>query len=194
MKRSIHLSLLSLCAFSGLFLASGCGDAPRPAASTPSPAPRPSAGAGGELPAGHPPIADPHAQRPTVDDPSVFAGRAVLEGDIASAQQGRIMITLRQTGQRMPLWAYVVDVADPNASKLGLQPAADGKRELLFALNKDTTIIPSPLPKGVELEVEVRYDIDGNVDTRDDFFAATTPAKPGDTDLVLVLSKAAQGN
>jgi hypothetical protein len=174
-----------------------CGDAPRPASrelSTPTPA------ASSELPPGHPPLNPLPAghpqvgggaanQAPELNDPSQFAGRALLKGELATATQGRIIVSLRQKGMRMPLWAYVLDLADPELEKKGLQPAVGGTRELIFALNKDTTILPSPLPKGVELEVEVAYDADGSVDTRDDSVSGVVDAKPGDLGLEIVLEK-----
>ncbi len=174
-----------------------CGDAPRPANREPSiPAPA----ANSELPPGHPPLnalPSGHPQvgdtessaAPELNDPSQFAGRALLKGELATATQGRIIVSLRQKGMRMPLWAYVLDLADPELEKKGLQPAVGGTRELIFALNKDTTILPSPLPKGVELEVEVAYDADGSVDTRDDAVAGVVDAKPGDLGLEIVLEK-----
>lgn len=188
----------SLAAFS-----SSCGDAPRPAA--PQSAPPPVSNSTGALPQGHPPLNEmppghpqvPGAatQRAELTDPSQFAGVALLKGELASATQGRLMVTLRQKGQsgpKMPLWAYVVDLDDPEAEKKGLMPAKDGAREFVFVLNKDTTILPSPLPKSVELEVELRFDLDGSVDTRDDAYFAVTDAVRGATQLELVLEKPAQ--
>lgn len=142
------------------------------------------------MPAGHPPIA---STLPELTDPSQFGGRAVLEGELAHATTGRMMVTLRQKGKRMGLWMYVVDVADPEAEKKGLQPAVGDTRELIFVLNKDTTMFPTPLPKYEEFEVEVRYDADGNVDTKDDFVSGFTAAKAGDTDLYILLTKPGPG-
>jgi hypothetical protein len=172
-----------------------CGDAPRPAAEpvTRAPAPNPELPPGhpslDQLPAGHPQVGGVAPQVPELTDPSQFAGRALLKGELATATQGRIIVTLRQKGMRMPLWAYVLELSDPELEKKGLQPAVGDTRELIFALNKDTTILPSPLPKGVELEVEVAYDADGSVDTRDDAVTGVVDAKPGDLGLQIVLEK-----
>lgn len=180
-----------------------CGDAPRPAGPAPLQG-KPSTQAGalpdghpplGELPAGHPQLSDAPAQRPALTDPSQFAGTALLKGELARATSGRLMVSLRQKGQsgpKMPLWAYVVDVGDPDAQKKGLGAAGGDTREFVFVLNKDTTILPSPLPANVELEVELRYDLDGSVDTREDAVFAVTDAVRGDSGLVLVLEKPQQ--
>lgn len=192
---------LGLCLVALTVLA--CGDAPRPAGPAPS-QPKSPAKAGplpdghpplGELPAGHPQLSGAAAQRPELNDPSQFAGTALLKGELASATSGRLMVSLRQKGQsgpKMPLWAYVVDLDDPDAQKKGLSAPGGDTREFVFVLNKDTTILPSPLPKNVELEVELRYDADGSVDTRDDAVFAVVDAARGDTGLSLVLEKPAQ--
>ncbi len=184
-------------------LSASCGDAPRPA--SPQSALPPASTAPGalppghpslnELPPGHPQVAGASSQRAELTDPSQFAGVAVLKGELANATQGRLMVTLRQKGQsgpKMPLWAYVVDLDDPEVEKKGLMPARDGQREFMFVLNKDTTILPSPLPKNVALEVELRFDLDGSVDTRDDAYFAVVDTVRGDTQLELVLEKPTQ--
>jgi len=164
-------------------LCGACGDAPRPVGPAPTNA---DSATKGDAPPGHPPIA---STLPELNDPSEFGGRAVLQGELAHVTTGRMMVTLREKGQRMGVWMYVVDVGDPDAEQKGLQPAVGDTREFLFVLNKDTTMFPTPIPKNAELEVEVRYDADGNVDTKDDFVASFTPAKAGDTDLYIVLAK-----
>lgn len=204
MSSTQTLLVASLAAFTAL----ACGDAPRPAAaSTPAAASatKPGPVTPGPLPDGHPPVGeqlpDGHpqlasgAQRPELTDPSQFAGSALLKGELATTNVGRLMVTLRQKGQtgaKMPLWAYVVDLDDPEVEKKGLLAASGDTREFVFVLNKDTTILPSPLPKNVELEVELRYDADGSVDTRDDAVFAVVDAARGDTGLSLVLEKPAQ--
>lgn len=195
---NVRTTQFSVCLFALAVLA--CGDAPRPAGPAPL-QPKSPTQAGPlpdghppleELPAGHPQLSGAAAQRPELTDPSQFAGTALLKGELASATTGRLMVTLRQKGQsgpKMPLWAYVVDLDDPDAHKKGLGALGGDAREFVFVLNKDTTILPSLLPPNVELEVELRYDLDGSVDTREDAVFAVADAVRGDTTLTLLLEK-----
>ncbi len=172
-----------------LLLAS-CGDAPRDA-STVARAPLQGGGAA-QLPPNHPgsgaalPAAHPGLEGSAdagLTDPSVFAGRAVLKGALAEATSGMLMVMLRAKGQRFPIWAYRVDIAAPEAERLGLAPAANGERVLTFALNKDMAMMPQAIPANVELEVAVSYDPDGDVDTKEGIVVGAVAAKAGDTAL-----------
>ncbi len=167
-----------------------CSDAPSavqtPAAHAPASDPHdPHAG----LPAGHPPL-DPVQG---AEDVGQVAGRAVLRGELANATAGCLFVTLRQAGQRMPTWTYRVDLDDPDVARKGLAAAADGARELTFVLNQKTSLMKVPVDTTVPLEVQVMFDPDGNVDSREGQVSAVAPAKLGDEDVLLELAPEAKG-
>ena len=168
-----------------------CGDAPRnaPPAAASSTLPPGHPGVDGALPAGHPGVAAEGVAE--LDDPSRFAGRAVLRGALAEASSGTLMVMLRPRGERFPIWAYVVDLADPDAAKQGLAPAENGARVLTFLLSKDTTLMRQAIPDRIELEVAVSYDPDGDVDTKGDQVVGVANAVRGDEALVVELDPGA---
>lgn len=176
---SASLLLLSLLAFPG------CGDAPRSAA--PEIASSRAAESGGALPAGHPSLDAAHA----ASSGGQVAGRAILKGELAEATTGCLFVTLRIAGQRMPTWSYRVEMTDPAESKQGLAPAKDGVRELIFVLNEQTTLFQGAIDPLAEYEVQVMYDPDGSVDSKEGQVVAIAPAKIGAEDLYLELDPAA---
>jgi hypothetical protein len=185
MRRTLlSTSPILLAALAACSDAPGAAHAPAahaPAASNPH---DPHAG----LPAGHPPLAPVHG----AEDVGQVAGRAVLRGELASATGGCLFVTLRQAGQRMPTWTYRVDLDDPDAAKKGLAEAKDGARELTFVLNQRTSLMKVPVDTTVPLEVQVMFDPDGNVDSREGQVSSIAPAKLGDEDVRLELAPEAK--
>src|SRR5687768_7543910 len=176
---STSLFLLSILAFPG------CGDAPRSAAPESAGAPAPSDARGG-LPAGHPPLES--AAKPSSN--AQVAGRAILKGALAETTSGCVFVTLRIADQRMPTWTYRVDMLDPAESKQGLGAAKDGVRELIFVLNEQTTLMQGAIDPLARYEVQIMYDPDGSVDSKEGQVVAIAPAKLGADDLYLELDPA----
>jgi hypothetical protein len=176
---STSLFLLSILAFPG------CGDAPRSATPESAGAPAPSDAREG-LPAGHPAVDS--ASKPSSG--AQVAGRAILKGALAETASGCIFVTLRITGQRIPTWSYRVEMLDPAESKQGLGVAKDGVRELLFVLNEQTTLMQGAIDPLAQYEVQIMYDPDGSVDSKEGQVAAIAPAKLGAEDLYLELDPA----
>ena len=147
-----------------LLLAASCGG------EADSGVPEPHSG----LPAGHPGI--------DVIEGASFAGRAVLKGRLAEAEEGFLMISLFPAGTRLPILSYRVAMGDP-----ALATDAEGRRVLTFRLDDQSTLIPGRVPAGTPLEIGIRYDADGYVETKDGDVEARVAARPGDEGLELVL-------
>jgi hypothetical protein len=181
----LHRSTASLLVLSALVFPA-CGDAPRsappegPDASAPS---DPHAG----LPSGHPSL---DAAQPPASSGQV-AGRAILKGDLAQASSGCLFVTLRIADQKMPTWTYRVDVVDPSKSGQGLAASKDGVRELIFVLNQQTSLFPGAIDPTGRYEVQVMYDPDANVDSKEGQVSAIAKAKIGADDVYLELDPAA---
>ena len=151
----------------------GCGDAPRPVDD-----------AGGrrtQLPPGHPPTG---GDAPTQARPVAlgFAGKAILKGELASAEQGALMVSAFPPGSRMPILTTKIALDDARVRR-----TEQGERELGFQLDSASSMIPGEVAEGVEVEIEVRFDRDGYVETKEGDVAARVKARPGARDLVLVL-------
>ncbi|NUP97417.1 MAG: hypothetical protein HUU28_14750, partial [Planctomycetaceae bacterium] len=88
-----------------------------------------------------------------------------------------------------PLWAYMVDLRDPEPERAGLVRRDDGSRALVFTLSRDTTLIGAPLPPDVPFEVAALYDPDGDIDSKDGQVVASAPARRGDLGIRMELSR-----
>jgi hypothetical protein len=118
------------------------------------------------------------AQRPVL-----FAGVAVLRGEVATATTGALYVILRTRGSAAPAMARRYDLDDP---ALGAMHA--GARRLAFELTlQDDMLGQGSVPPG-ELELEVRFDRDGDIGTKDDTLRAVAPTRAGETGLELVLA------
>ena len=174
----LHRSTASLFLLSALVFPA-CGDAPRSAPPESASASAPSDPHAG-LPAGHPPASS-----------GQVAGRAILKGDLAQASGGCLFVTLRIAGQKMPTWSYRVDVVDPSESGKGLAATKDGVRELIFVLNQQTTLFQGVIDPTAKYEVQVMYDPDANVDSKEGQVAQVAAAAIGADDVYLELDPAA---
>jgi hypothetical protein len=129
------------------------------------------------------------APRPAINDSSRFAGTVELSGGLESASEGLLLVMLRAVGKDAPLWAYMVDLRDPEPERAGLVRRDDGSRALVFTLSRDTTLIGAPLPPDVPFEVAALYDPDGDIDSKDGQVVASAPARRGDLGIRMELSR-----
>lgn len=138
-------------------LLAACGDAPQKID-----APAPAAHSAGD---GHGHSADDGHDHSTpastpVESPT-FSGVIVLKGPRAESDKGVLMVSLVSRGQRMPRMTYYLPLA-------GQPQAADGERRIPFRLDQSTDMLRSGLPaelKGTPLDLSVRFDQDGMVET-----------------------------
>lgn len=167
-------------------LVAGCGDAPQPVASPPA---RPAA-----LPAGHPPVAGPGAtgangarglppDHPPIAAPepadagpdAVFEGRAILGGELAHVDEGFLIVSVRAKGSRAPMRSYKAAIDDPRATE-----AAGDERIFRFRLDRATDMMGGgPIPEGIPLELQVLYDPDGFVDSKEGQESAVVEVERG---------------
>lgn len=162
-----------------------CSDAPR---SVPVEARKPASQAlpagHPDVPAGHPPVG-PAATAHTApaappNDPSiVFSGSAKLVGPLAETATGFVFVSVRQKGAIGPLLSYRIDLADPNLREPVLVKHADGTRELNFILNQRTSLMPSDVPRDEALELQLLYDPDGDIDTKEGRHETVVPTVIG---------------
>jgi len=110
-----------------------------------------------------------------------FSGRATLVGELGRVDQGALIVSVYPTGNKMPLMTYRVDLQSPQVTR------GEGELYFDFRLDPTTSMIPGSVPEGMSVEVEVRYDADGYVETKEGDVAVRVPAQPGDEDLALTL-------
>ncbi len=121
---------------------------------------------------------EPAAERAVVADPS-FAGRVILRGELAT-REGFLMVSAVPAGARMPLMTMKLALADAS-------PAEDGVRSVPFRLDETTNQIPSSVPPGIELELSVRFDADGMVETKEGDVTVAVPVEVGASGIEVVL-------
>lgn len=148
-------------------LSAACGDAPQKV-DAPAPAAH-SAGDGHDHSAddGH----DHSAHATTSAESPTFSGVIVLKGPRAESDSGVLMVSLVSRGQRMPRMSYRLPLA-------GQPPAADGERRIPFRLDQSTDMLRSGLPaelQGTPLDLSVRFDQDGMVETREGDVTVAVP-------------------
>jgi len=162
-------------------LAGACGDAPQPVDTPPA---RPAA-----LPAGHPPVAGATAARglppdhppiggaaPAAAGPdAVFEGRVILGGELAHVDEGYLMVSVRAKGSKAPMRSYKAAIDDPQATQ-----SAGDTRIFRFRLDRDTDMMGGgPIPEGIPLELQVLYDPDGFVDSKEGQESAVVAVERG---------------
>ena len=164
---------------------SACSDAPR---SVPVEARKPASQAlpagHPDVPAGHPPVGpaatpDTAPAAPPSDPSIVFTGSAKLVGPLADAKTGFVFVSVREKGAVGPLLSYRIDLADPNLREPVLVTHADGTRELNFILNQRTSLMPSDVPRDIPLELQLLYDPDGDIDTKESRHETVVPTVIG---------------
>jgi hypothetical protein len=130
---------------------------------------------------------DPHAglglPQPV---PASFAGTIVLSGALAGEQGGVLMVSACPKGSRLPLMSYLI--------RLDEAPPAEGERRLVpFRLDGSNDLMGGGgLPHdsdGMELELSVRFDADGKVETSEGDVTVAVPVRPDATDVEVVLGQ-----
>lgn len=150
----------------------------------------------GQMPAGHPPLGgSPHGAphgghaavggAPVGPGEALLGGRVVLRGALAERREGGVFLIGRASGAGM-LLVRKLELSEA-------RPGAEGVLELAFQLDgQDVTA--SSLPDRMQLEVY--FDPDGVVETREGRVGRTFEVERGDLALELVLDpdRAASGS
>jgi hypothetical protein len=140
-------------------LLAACGDAPQKID-----APAPAAHSADD---GH----DHSTHATTSAETPTFSGVIVLKGPRAESDTGVLMVSLVSRGQRMPRMSYRLPLS-------GQPPAVDGERRIPFRLDQGTDMLKSGLPaelQGTPLDLSVRFDQDGMVETREGDVTVAVP-------------------
>lgn len=130
--------------------------------------------------------ADPHAGLSLPEPvPASFSGRIVLRGDL-STSDGVLMVSACPKGSRLPLMSYLIRLEQA-------PPAVAGERVVPFRLDTGNDLMGSGgLPhehSGMELELSVRFDADGVVETKEGDVTVTVPAEPDATGIEVLLGR-----
>lgn len=179
--------VLLLAACGGLLVA--CGDAPRKVDPSAPRAQAHSADDGhGHAPGdGHDHSADDghgHGAAPadSTGIPS-WSGVIVLRGPRAEGDAGVLMVSLVSRGQRMPRMTYRIPL-------VGQPPAEGGERRIAFRLDETTDMLRTGLPpelKDSPLDLSVRFDQDGVVETREGDVTVVEPVGWGGEGLEIAI-------
>jgi hypothetical protein len=164
-----------------VLLLAACGDAPQKV-DPPPPAPRNAQAHSADD--GHDHSADDGHDHsaPAGGSPS-FSGVIVLKGPRAESDSGVLMVSLVSRGQRMPRMSYRLPLT-------GLPPAVDGERRIPFRLDEKSDMLPGALPaelEGTPLDLSVRFDQDGMVETREGDVTVASPVGWGAEGLEIVV-------
>jgi len=121
------------------------------------------------------------------DDKPYFAGQAVFTDELADIDQGVVFVNVfNQRGDRIPALCRRYDLDDPafREGNAGLV--------LNFELDETHNMVGMGVPLGDKPQVEIRYDPDGAVETKDGVRSAWIAASSGDADLHVVLDRSAE--
>ena len=115
-----------------------------------------------------------------------FAGRVVLEGELATARSGAVFLSARRKGQRLPALSQKFELNDPAWVEQG------PTRVLAFTLTDANNMGGFGTPLGAEMEVEARFDPDGFIDPSPGaqdpgVVKAAVPASPGDKAIAITM-------
>jgi hypothetical protein len=110
------------------------------------------------------------------------AGRVLLRGDLARAEQGTVFVILRERGSRIParLRSYTYGGSE-------ISDAIDGERRLSFKIT-DRDVLPgmdSPTP--LKPELRVVYSPDGRIGANGGQISTDVQVSYGATDLEITL-------
>lgn len=112
-----------------------------------------------------------------------FTGRVILSDELATGP-GYLFVVVGRIGSPMPYLMKKYDVEGPEAVA-----GADGTRVVAFELTSADNFMDMPLPPA-GIELKVRFDLDGYVETKGDSVLETQPVEPGARDLEITLDKA----
>ncbi len=108
--------------------------------------------------------------------PLTFGGVALLHGALGQDREGALFISLRPEAGGMPVLSHKLELGDAR-----LEPAVDGVRRVPFLIDDRHTMMAG-MPTAGRFQLEVRYDPDGIVDTRDGIVVERVPARRGSMD------------
>lgn len=140
----------------------------------------------GTLPPGHPPLpgmqagsphGSPHGEHGAPSGEPIFAGYIVLAGEIAHRSEGAVFVIARAPGQAGSLLVRKLELSDGELR-------ADGTRSIPFELSEQDSH-GAQIP--AQVQIEVYYDPDGIVETREGRVGRTQSALRGDLQLRIVL-------
>lgn len=180
----MHARLAAL-SFAAALSAAACGDAPRKVDAPPpygGQAHHPGDGHDHSADDGHGHPAPATASAATAPTPS-WSGTIVLKGPRAEGDSGVLMVSLVSRGQRMPRMSYRLPLA-------GQPPAVDGERRIPFRLDESSDMLRSGLPAelmGTPLDLSVRFDQDGMVETREGDVTVARPVEWGGEGIEIVI-------
>lgn len=122
-----------------------------------------------------------------LEDGVLFAGQAVFADELAEIDSGAVFVNVfNQRGDRIPSYCRKYDVGDPAFQ-------TQGDRVVLnFMLDQTHNMAGMGMPLGEDPQVEVRYDPDGAVETKDGVRSVWTAASEGTVDIALTLDKNAE--
>jgi hypothetical protein len=156
-------------------IVSSCGDkeagAAPPAASQPTEA-EPEAPVHGAL-----------TPNPEMKESEHFTGHVNLREALATGP-GFVFVTVGRIGSPMP---YLMKKYD--AEGASVTPGPDGSRVLEFELTSADNFMDMPLPE-TDIELKVRFDLDGFVETKVDSVLETLAVEPGAQDLEVTMVEA----
>lgn len=122
--------------------------------------------------------------QPVGEGDLLFAGRAVLADELAGIESGSVFVNVfNQRGDRIPSYSRKYELDDPAFR------AGDEGLVLSFALDQTHNMVGMGMPLGDDPQIEVRYDPDGAVETKDGVRSAWTAARRGTTGIALVLDR-----
>ncbi len=119
------------------------------------------------------PVEGPSSMAPS------FAGQVSLRGELSS-KDGFLMVSVVPAGARMPLMTMKIALA-------GVPGAENGVRTVPFRLDETTNQIPGTVPDGIDVELSVRFDADGVVETKEGDVTVAVPVTVGARDIVVPL-------
>jgi hypothetical protein len=173
-----------------LALLAACSDPPQPVDTRLAPS---AEGLAGSRPADGVanPHGSPHGTGPAAtgggaeQGPMRFGGVALLHGALGEDTEGALFVSLRPEAGGMPLLSAKVELDNPQ-----LDPPQDGVRRVPFLIDERHAMIAGgQLPQG-NFRLEVRYDPDGIVDTRDGIVVELVTATRGAMDHAVELRPA----
>lgn len=177
--RAAVLLTAPLCVVLALALA--CGEPPRPVSKAP-PSGQPA------LPPNHPPMDHPpmdrSAQRPAQPPgpprQGSFEGAIVLEGELAGADEGAVMVSVMDLGGRVPSYSVRIPLSDERVER------GEDRTVIPFALDERNAIMGGSLPPG-DLQLSAVWYKDQGMVGNERGASMIVPVEPGASGLEVVL-------
>lgn len=133
------------------------------------------------------PVHDGLKPNPEMKESEHFTGRVILREALATGP-GFVFVTVGRDDSPMPYLMEKYDVEGPN-----VKPGPDGSRVLDWELTSANNFMDAPLPDK-NIELKVRFDYDGFVETKVDSTLETLPVEPGARDLEVTIFQAPSYN